>query len=304
MSMKKIYLILISSIISLAGYSQQQSLYGQYMFNMLNVNPAYAGVRDVGNVNFLYRRQWLGIDGAPVTGSLSFDQRIKDKNFSVGGQIYYDNIFIQKRSGAQGFYSYSANLGASTLSLGMSFGLMNYNANYGRTNPAQSGDPSLQRTVNAFLPTAGLGALWSGEKWYVGLSTPNLFKSYKADVNDKSVSMAGKDGHYYLTAGYAFSLSNQVVAKPSFMVKSVTGSPVQYDINMNFWLADRIGLGASYRTGDAVIGLAELQINSQLRIGYAFEQKTNFGNTTSHELMMRYEFGGLLSKKILSPRYY
>ncbi|NBO48858.1 MAG: type IX secretion system membrane protein PorP/SprF [Chitinophagia bacterium] len=304
MFMKKISIVIVLGIISLVGYSQQQPMYGQYMFNMLNVNPAYAGNRDVGNVNFMIRRQWLGIDGAPATGSISYDQRIKDKNYSVGGQVYYDNVFIQKRSGLQGFYSYSAGLGASTLSMGMSFGVMNYNANYGRTNPFQTGDPALQRVVNGFLPTAGFGALWSGEKWYIGLSTPNLFKSYKSEVNAKSVSMAGKEGHYYVTAGYIFSLSDQVVAKPSVMIKSVSGAPVQYDVNMNLWFGDRIGVGASYRTGDAIVGLAELQINPQLRIGYAFEQKIKVVNTSSHELMMRYEFGGLLGKKILSPRYY
>ena len=302
--MKKISIVIISSLMVLAGYSQQQPMYGQYMFNMLNVNPAYAGNRDVGNVNFMIRRQWLGIDGAPATGSISYDQRIKDKNYSLGGQIYYDNVFIQKRSGAQGFYSYSAGLGASTLSLGMSFGVMNYNANYGRTNPFQTGDPALQKVVNGFLPTAGFGALWSGEKWYVGLSTPNLFRSYKSETNAKSVSMAGKEGHYYVTAGYIFKLSDQVVAKPSVMVKSVNGAPVQYDLNMNVWLGDRVGVGASYRTSDAIVGLVELQLNPQLRIGYALEQKIKIVNTTSHELLMRYEFGGLLGKKILSPRYY
>jgi hypothetical protein len=88
------------------------------------------------------------------------------------------------------------------------------------------------------------------------------------------------------------------------MLKSVNGAPMQYDINMNAWFGDRIGIGASYRTGDAIVGIAELQLNPQFRIGYAFEQKIKVVNTTSHELMMRYEFGGLLGKKILSPRYY
>lgn len=116
--------------------------------------------------------------------------------------------------------------------------------------------------------------------------------------------MAGKEGHYYVTAGYIFSISDQVVAKPSVMVKSVNGAPVQYDLNMNVWMGNRVGVGASYRTGDAIVGLVELQLNPQLRIGYAMEQKIKVVNTTSHELLMRYEFGGLLGKKILSPRYY
>jgi type IX secretion system PorP/SprF family membrane protein len=192
----------------------------------------------------------------------------------------------------------------STLSLGMSFGVMNYNANYSRTNPFQTGDPALQQVVNAYLPTAGFGALWSGEKWYLGVSSPNLFKSFKSDPNAKSVTLAGKDGHYFITGGYIFSLSDQVVAKPSVMLKSVSGAPLQYDLNMNVWFSDKIGFGASYRTGDAVVGLAEFQLSPLLRLGYAFEQKIKIVNTTSHELMMRYELGGLLGKKILSPRYY
>lgn len=302
--MKKIYLILIIMITVISSYGQQQSMYAQYMFNMLNVNPAYAGSRNVGNLNALVRRQWLDIKGSPTTGSISYDERLADRNISLGGQMYYDNIYTQKRAGIQGYYAYAAEMGKSTLSIGMSFGIMNYNANYSRTNPFDVGDPLLQQVVSAFLPTAGLGAYWSAERWYLGLSTPNLFKSYKAEMNDKSVSFAGKSGHYYLTGGYVFPLSELVVAKPSVMVKSVSGAPVQIDFNANVWFSDVFGIGASYRTGDAILGMAELQLNTQFRIGYAYEQKIKVVNTNSHELMMRYEFGGLVRKKVLSPRYY
>ena len=54
--MKKIPILIALITVSLVGYSQQQPIYGQYMFNMLNVNSAYAGNRDVGNINFLIRR--------------------------------------------------------------------------------------------------------------------------------------------------------------------------------------------------------------------------------------------------------
>ena len=302
--MKYIYIIFLLAITANTGLAQQQSMYGQYMFNMLNVNPAYAGSRGIGNVNALVRRQWLDINGSPTTGTFSYDERLTNKNTSLGGQMYYDNIYTQKRAGIQGYYAYAAEMGSSTLSLGMSFGVMNYNANYFNTNPFDVGDPLVQQVVSAFLPTAGLGAYWSAERWYLGLSTPNLFKSYKAEMNDKSVSFAGKSGHYYLTGGYVFPLSDMVVVKPSVMLKSVSGVPVQIDFNTNVWFSDVFGLGASYRTGDAMLGMVELQLNTQFRIGYAYEQKIKVVNTSSHELMMRYEFGGLMRKKVLSPRYF
>lgn len=295
---------MIVSVALTKGVAQQQSMYGQYMFNMLNVNPAYAGSRNVGNINALVRRQWLDITGSPTTGSFSYDERLSDRNISIGGQMYYDNIYTQKRAGIQGYYAYAAEMGGSTLSLGMSFGVLNYNANYSRTNPFDIGDPLTQQVISAFLPTSGVGAFWSAERWYFGLSTPNLFKAYKAELNDKSVSFAGRSGHYYFTGGYIFPISETVVAKPSVMVKSVGGAPMQFDFNTNIWLSDVLGLGASYRTGDAVLGMVEFQLNTQLRIGYAYEQKIKVVNTSAHELMMRYEFGGLLRKKVLSPRYY
>lgn len=302
--MKRIVVLFLYVLICRVGFSQQQPMYAQYMFNMLNVNPAYAGSRDVGNLNVLIRRQWLGVEGGPTTGSISYDQRIQDKNFSVGGQLYYDKLYIQNRTGVQGFYSYMAGMEKSTLSLGMSFGVLNYRTNYTATNPFQSGDPLQQEVVNAFLPTAGFGALWSGEKWFVAFSSPNLFKAYKPELNSKSVSFAGKEGNYYLTAGYNLKLSDQVVARPSVMLKSISGAAAQVDLNMNIWLNDIVGFGGSYRTGDAVVAMAQLQLSSLFRVGYAFEQKIKIFNTSSHELMMRYEFGGLLGKKSFSPRYY
>ncbi len=302
--MKRVYLINILLLLYSDLFSQQQSMYGQYMFNMLNVNPAYAGSREVGNINALVRRQWLDVNGSPTTGTFSYDERLNGKNISLGGQMYYDNIYTQRRAGIQAYYAYAADMLSSTLSIGMSFGLMNYNANYTRTNPFDVGDPLVGQVVNGFLPTAGIGAFWSSERWYVGLSTPNLFKSFKTDINSKSVSFAGKSGHYYLTVGYVFPLSDVVVAKPSIMLKSVSGAPLQCDFNFNIWLNNVIGFGGSYRTGDAVLGLIEVQASTQFRVGYAFEQKVKVINTSVHEIMMRYEFGGLIRKRVLSPRYY
>jgi hypothetical protein len=78
---------------------------------------------------------------------------------------------------------------------------------------------------------------------------------------------------------------------------------------LNAWFADRIGVGASYRTGDSVLGMVEIQVTPQIRVGYAYDhtitQLNQFNNGT-HEIMLRYEFdlSKDKSKKLLSPRYY
>jgi type IX secretion system PorP/SprF family membrane protein len=306
--MKRIQIILsIVLLVPFAGRSQQQPMYAQYMFNGLNINPAYAGHRGVPNATMLMRRQWVDFPGAPTTGSVSFDQRITDHNFSWGGQMYFDHIYIERTSGVQGFFAYHAPFENSTLTLGISSGMLNYNVNYGRAFALDAGDPQTQAVVNALLPTFGFGALWASERFYLGFSSPALLRTKYNVAGQALISRAGAEGHYFLNGGGVFKATPEIVIKPSFLLKAVSGAPVQADLNLNIWLHDRVGGGISYRTEDAVYGLLELQLTDKLRFGYAYEHNisrlVNF-NQGSHEIMMRYEWGRSLREKVLSPRYY
>ena len=101
-------------------------------------------------------------------------------------------------------------------------------------------------------------------------------------------------------------MSEDLVLKPSVLVKAVSGAPVQFDFNTNLWIQNTLALGVSYRTGDALVGMAELQLNDQLRIGYAYDRTfTNLSNynSGSHELMLRMEFGSG-SSRVSSPRIF
>jgi len=307
--MKKITIITAIFGILIMGdaVAQQTPMYSQYMFNMMNINPAYTGSREVPNLTMLLRNQWSGFPGAPTSGSVTYDSRVEGRNHSWGGQMYYDKIGIERTTGFQGFYSYSAPFERSTLSLGLNFGMLNYNINYNKTNPYDVGDPSLQAVINRFLPTAGLGALLSGDRWYVGLSAPALMKTKVSSDGQAVIQQAGAEGHYFLSAGYVIPVSESVVFKPSTLLKASSGAPLQADLNMNVWVNDIIGFGGSYRTSDAVVGMIELKLNPMFRLGYAYDHNisdlVNY-NSGTHEFMLRYELGGKQGKKIVSPRYF
>ena len=287
--------------------AQQTPMYSQYMFNMMNINPAYTGSREVSNLTMLLRSQWSGFPGAPTSGSVTYDSRVEGRNHSWGGQMYYDKIGVEKTTGFQGFYSYSAPFERSTLSLGLNLGVLNYNINYNKTNPYDVGDPSLQAVINKFLPTAGLGALLSGDRWYVGLSAPALMKTKVSSDGQAVIQQAGAEGHYFLSAGYVIPVSETVVIKPSTLLKASSGAPLQADLNMNVWVNDIIGFGGSYRSSDAVVGMIELKLSPMFRLGYAYDHNisdlVNY-NSGTHEFMLRYELGGKQGKKIVSPRYF
>lgn len=301
----KIVAVAVCALFSGVVEAQQTPLYSQYMFNMMNINPAYTGNREAPNLTVLMRRQWANIPGAPTTGSITFDDRVNDKNYSWGAQVYNDRLGIEGTTGFQGYYSYSAPFEKATLTLGLSFGALNYSIDYKRTNPYDAGDPALQSVINKFLPTAGIGALLAGENWYVGLSTPALLKT-KVSSNDV-IQRAGSEGHYFLTGGYILPVSEFVVVKPSVMIRHVSGVPLHIDYNANVWIKDLIGFGASFRPKDAWVGLLEFRLRDNFRLGYSYDYNISdlrYYSGGTHEFMFRYELGKTKSKNVVSPRYF
>ena len=297
-----LFICCVSGIQSIKA--QQEPMYSQYMFNMTQINPAYAGNRAVNNVTALYRKQWVNIDGAPTTASLSWDARAQESNIGYGIQIYNDKLGVESTTGFQAFYSYRIPFKNSSLALGISAGILNYKA--GLTNvQTVTSDPLFSENVNNLLPTVGLGVLYASDRWYAGLSIPALL-STKVNPQNYQITKSASD-HYFLTGGYIFDVSEAVKLKPSVPLPAVKGSPLEYDFNLHPLIQHTVGFGVSYRTGDALIGMFELQLTPEFGFGYAYDYTISHlktFNKGTHELMLRYEFGNKRNKRILSPRYY
>lgn len=292
---------------SASAEAQQAPMYSQYMFNMLNINPAYAGSRGVGTGTALYRNQWVGIQGAPQTASLSYDMSLHEKKIGLGFQFYDDRLGIERTTGLNASYAFRIQLTESgTLSLGLQAGVLNYRANYSEVRTFQPNDPSFNQNISGILPAAAAGIYYNSDKFYIGVSTPQLLKTKLSLNNSADVLSTTRDLHYYLATGFVLDLSQDLVLKPSMLVKAVSGAPVEFDFNTNLWIQDVISFGASYRTGDAMVGMVELQLSKQLRLGYAYDKTfSDLGtyNTGTHEMMLRYEFGSAAGK-VASPRYF
>ena len=82
--MKKILLTaLLLFLTSINVNAQQSPHYTQYMYNMNVINPAYAGSKDNMAGSFMYRQQWVGLEGAPKTATFSIHSPV-GKNVGLG----------------------------------------------------------------------------------------------------------------------------------------------------------------------------------------------------------------------------
>lgn len=299
-------ILLLAFAVSRNAFAQQEAMYSQYMFNTMAVNPSYAGSREVFSATLLARAQWRGIEGAPTSQTLSMDAPLSNKKIGIGAIIFNDKIGLTNNTGMHGSYAYRIRFEKVTLSMGVKLGIVQYTANLNQavlSTGNTSGDAGFQNNVSVLIPSAGAGFYVNSDKYYFGASIPNLYNTEL--VKDARVKV-NKYDHIFAMGGYVFSLNEDFKLKPSFLYKFVKGAPMELDLNTNFWMYDVVGLGISYRTGDAIVGMAEVQVRNNFRVGYAYDytitplRKYNSG---THELIVRFELG-FGKSKIITPRYF
>jgi type IX secretion system PorP/SprF family membrane protein len=288
------------------AFAQQDSQYTNYMYNTINVNPAYAGSRGTTSIFGMHRTQWVGLDGAPVTNVASINASINNSNFGLGISFVNDRIGPSDENAISADISYTIQTSETyKLSFGVKGTADLLNVDYNKLNKHNVSDSQFQSNIdNRFSPNFGAGVYFHSDKLYAGLSVPNFLESEHFDDN---ISATAKERmHYYFIGGYVFDLSSTVKFKPAFLTKAVKGAPLQLDLTANFMFNEKFILGAAYRWDAAVSGLAGFQVNQNWMIGYAYDAETtklaNY-NSGSHEIFLRYEFKGK-SERVVSPRFF
>lgn len=302
--LKKISLVWGLFLAGLTMYSQQDSQYTQYMYNTINVNPAYAGSRDAISVFGLYRTQWVGLDGAPDTGVFSISSPVGER-LGLGLSFVNDRIGISDESTIAADFSYAIPISENyKLAFGLKATAHLLNVDFNKLN-VHSGDPDFQNNIdNLFSPNVGAGIYLYSDKFYVGLSVPHILETDHYD--DNTTSVASERMHGYLITGYVFDLSDRTKFKPAALAKAVEGSPLQVDLTGNFMFNEKFVLGVAWRWSAAVSGLAGFQVNDNWFIGYSYDAETtrlaNY-NSGSHEIFLRYEIMNR-NRRIISPRFF
>jgi type IX secretion system PorP/SprF family membrane protein len=288
-----------------SGFAQQDAQYTQYMYNTININPAYAGSRGVMSVFGLHRTQWVGLDGAPTTNTFSLNTPIGNSNLGVGFSLVNDRIGPTSDNTISADISYTIPMNeVYKLSFGVKASGNIFNLDTDKLDPAQANDPNLQNFNNEFSPNFGAGVYLHSDKLYLGLSVPNFLQDSK--YNDNEVAVFQERMNFYFIGGYVFDVSPSIKFKPAVLTKMVAGSPLQVDASANFLFFDKFMLGGAYRWDAAVSALAGFQVTDGLFIGYSYDMETTQlrrYNSGSHEVFLRFELFNKVSKMV-SPRFF
>ncbi len=301
----KIKLLILFVFISTGMFAQQDAQFTQYMYNTININPAYAGSRGVMSIFALHRTQWVGMDGAPITNAFSVNTPIGNRGVGIGVSILNDKIGPTNENNFSVDFSYTVKTSETyKLSFGLKATANLFSLDPNKLNPQDQGDPSLQGFDNEFNPNIGAGIYWHSDKSYIGLSVPSFIETTR--YSDNEVAINQEKLNFYLIGGYVFDLSSMLKFKPAVLTKMVAGAPLQVDVAANFMYNEKFVLGGAYRWDAAFSAMAGFQVSDGIYIGYAYDMDTtqlrNYNNG-SHEFFLRFELRSSRNK-IVSPRFF
>lgn len=273
--------------------AQQLFTYTQYMNNLTPINHTYSLLDDNGNVSALYRKQWVGIDGAPSTFMFSSAFPLQNIGAATGLTVTDDQFAVEHQTEVNAYFAKSIQLtGDGYMAVSLNAGVRRYTANYSSVGPD---DPVfLGNDVRETRPNLGFGVMYYSNNYYVGVSLPelNIHSLGNGSVEQNTYFR----NHYYVQGAYLFGKDgDEFRVKPAFLFAATRGVPVIADISTTFYIKETLGVGVNYRTNNEMAAILTVGLDA-VRVGYSYQFGTannNIGgfNFATHEITLAYRFG-------------
>lgn len=287
---KKAFLTVFTVCYSIICAAQQTPHYTQYLYNMQIINPATVGARSDLNMSLLTRQQWARVEGAPTTNTFSINGRTNN-GLGIGTTVINDKVGLSESTNINVDASYTLIMSRYTrLSFGLKGGITFFNDNL---SEGITPDNETYNSTNGNYPNIGFGAYYYTKKYFVGFSIPYLLKTPQFQIQqNSSTGVLSSNMSYFMTGGVRLKLTDNILFKPSTMVKYVKNLPISIDFNTNFLYDNFLEAGISYRYDDSVSVMFALIIDEKYRIGYAYDTKLTglSNNFNSHEIVLHIDF--------------
>lgn len=291
--MKRITGIILFVLFSRIVSAQQNVQYSEFMLNDYGLNPAVAG-NSKGLMFMVGRRvQWAGFAYAPETNFASVTKSFGKKGYKrywhgVGAYVEQDKFGIFSNKAAYASYAIHLKLSSKYY---FSFGLAAGVKSYAVTNSVfNENDPALMtRAPKVIVPDIIPGVYLYSKKIIAGLAIRNLYKNTlrqgnkEIGTNSKLIPNAYFTiGRKFVSQGYDFIFVPAIHMQASFISIPVT------NFNCMVYYRKRVGVGLTYRMHDAVSGMIQVRIFSNIVIGFAYDytiSKFKAANANSTEVM-------------------
>lgn len=290
------------------GIAQTRPQQSMFNLNPSFINPAATGIEDYGQLRVGLNRQWVGVDGAPSTGWVNGEMRLRtkideqadsivSKGQGIGFNLYYDKIGPYATVNVNVGYAYHLPLSRGlVLSAGFAGGLHRTQYDLSKSiNPDQPVDPATaaQASISKkYSPDLNAGIQLNGKNFFGGVSFIQIIPSRFVDAPD---SESKHQGQLLGSLGYVFRFNEQATSLwLSGMVKSDFANPLRYDLNAKFWYRNLLWVGGTFRKNDALGAGFGLNVVKNITFSYLYEwgigRQISYYSKGSHGLCLAIKF--------------
>lgn len=263
------------------------------------INPAAIG-QDLGVAGvLLYQSCFEATEFRPTTGAFNINSAIKDKGLGGGISLIYDKFGPYEKVTAyvQGSYRLKVNEG-KYLYFGLQVGL-NYVTNDPSKYKIKDEEPMLMQQIKLSQPNVGFGLHYTAEKYYVGISLPELMYNYVDREGEKQSGMIADKLRLFVYGGFKFDLSQNVKLEPYSYITYSESDNMEVDLGARLWYKDLFNFGVQYRTKESASVMARVRLLDELWLGYAYENNSESASDFNkrQEIGITFRFGKKGTKK-------
>ncbi len=291
--LKIAFVICLMTLISINAIGQTRPLTSTYQYNLLLINPAYAGSLNIFSAIAVHRAQWINVPGAPEFTSISVNNSFLSNRVGVGFHANRDKIGITNDMSLYTSYAYKIKTSLGILSMGLSGGFNHRNTNFDNLEVLDPRDPYLSGQISKFAPNFGTGLYFANPVFYAGFSVPYLLENKTLVVDEiiNSTEESRESRNYYFTSGIIFPIGPNMKLSPAFILRGQERSRFEFDVSANVIFDDIAYVGINVRNSLEITLMGQVILNENFRVGYAYDATTGpLANTSagSHEILLNY----------------
>ncbi|MEI8084769.1 MAG: PorP/SprF family type IX secretion system membrane protein [Paludibacter sp.] len=297
--MKKLFLLnllLLNFFVFVqSSFAQADISMATHWYNRANYNPASIARNDYIYLFSNVQKQWLGVIGSPTVFNVQASGYNYKLHSAFGISLVSDQLGLTQVLNPMLTYAYRLNFKSDVaLSMGISAGVFSRSIDGSQFEPGTINDLALNSNLEtSILPDANIGVELLSSHFVLGVSSTHLFSIIKTNYTFLN------SNHLYSYAIYKntdseimnYNFGLQMSAANSVAIMGGNASVrFKHATGLTTGPREIFDLGVSYRSSKQLVLLFGLNVTSNIRIGYAFDQSFSVGynSNSTHEIMLEY----------------
>lgn len=261
------YALLVFLFISSVAGAQNTMRFAQLNFAQGINNPAAIAIDGPIMADFIFRNQWAGIEGAPISGAFNAQYEF-NKSMAAGLTASYDRIGATQTSSVAGQYAYRLHFDyGRTLIFGLGLGIDNSVSFLAGSTLNDANDPAFAQSYGRTFFNGSFGMFFNSPRFYIGASIPRLFQNTAVGVEP---GFQPPRWHYYMSAGFYLDAGDNYTFNPHLQIKATSNAPLQGDLILRNTFINRFSLVVGYRSENSLIAGFDILFSGYARVGYSF----------------------------------